>query len=108
MILLELLGLLLVLTFLTFPIWVNWKQMKEWNWEDWKEYIFIDKEYKSIPIPQEDLVKICSQTQPFMVTEQYGILCNHACDGNCPYTDIERLKEKLISNGEILQWEVKK
>jgi hypothetical protein len=27
--------------------------------------------------------KICTQSQPFYINENYGIICNFCCDGNC-------------------------
>lgn len=37
---------------------------------------------KELPI-EKQRTKICTQTQPFMVSEKKGIICNFSCDGIC-------------------------
>jgi hypothetical protein len=89
---LDIIGSLFLITFFTFPMWIdgNWKTFTAQGRKDSREtklYLKKEKErLKNIPIPQmKNEKKICTQYQPFQLTEKDYAICNFICDGDCQF-----------------------
>lgn len=81
-----------MLLFFSFPIWIhkdNWKTIFS------KEYFKQKKKLQKI-IPIEYKNKICSQYQPFKLSEKEYVICNFPCNGECEFKDTEFYIKKII------------
>lgn len=84
MIFLELIGWLIFFSFISFPVWINgnWKTIFDKKLNKYHRELKKEKnKVQSINYKKH----ICTQYQPFKLTDKEYVVCNFICDGDCQF-----------------------
>ncbi len=95
---LEILGLSITILFLSFPIWADIDNTKNFilrlldknvrhSYQESKRKYLEQEKSRIKPKPIKKVNKICTQYQPFKLSDKEYIICNFICDGICQFKD---------------------